>query len=231
MGTISSCATCNMAPMASTNKANDDELKPFRCFLMNKYGNDFNKAFEELTVGKSGVSQTQFLRLAERAGYTGDAAAVFATLDADGSGKISAEEFMALQSNAESNAAMAFKQFKDFMTHRYKSPMLAFAAINSKSLDKVSKQDFITKLKGMHFRADPDAVFSCLDSDNDGFVSIDDFRSALKEPCKEEGITPLKRPIFGDLNTGPKEKKRASGSRDSSKEKKGETLTEAAMGA
>lgn len=88
---------CCVLVVSNASKRPVDELQSFRDFLFEDYGNDFDKAFQDLSFGKAYLTKTQFARLAKRVGYAGNVEALFELLDADGSGKICAIEFRAMQ--------------------------------------------------------------------------------------------------------------------------------------
>lgn len=94
------CTTCD-ADEAS-------ELKRFQIFLTSQYGDDFNRAFREALVssGKPYLTQSQFLQLAKKAEYSGDAQKVFVMLQNAG-GNITAEKFNSLRIPQTSSASVS----------------------------------------------------------------------------------------------------------------------------
>jgi len=89
----------------------------------------------------------------------------------------------------DSNPAIILKHFKDFMQNRFKTPKLAFAALVGEfsQLEKVPREEFVASLKRLNFKWDADSVFTSLDADNDGFVTVEDFKRVLKDvPVKRE---------------------------------------------
>jgi len=73
------------------------QLKSFKDFLVNEYGDDFQVSFSKLSGGKTQLTKPQFIRQSQLAGFSGNVDLVFEKLDRVGSGMISAEEFHALR--------------------------------------------------------------------------------------------------------------------------------------
>lgn len=73
------------------------QLKSFKDFLVNEYGDDFQGSFAKLSGGKTQLTKPQFIRQSQVAGFSGNVDLVFERLDRVGSGMISAEEFQALR--------------------------------------------------------------------------------------------------------------------------------------
>lgn len=212
-----------------------EDIRDMRAFLKSKYTTPLN-AWKELFFeepARSVVKKDDFLWRLSEVGYMGNAERLFNALD-DGSGTITYEtlraklnvsggkasigsvvqELMRAKKNtgtavsdgkvtAEGKAAM--KQFRAFLKTKFKSSTESWGAL-SMGDGKVHRANFIRRCKEMGFVGDLELIFEVMDSEDDGFITVDCFKGALagQNESKEDAGQPERRGKAKEKRSGSK---------------------------
>eukprot|EP00930_Biecheleria_cincta_P013960 TRINITY_DN12203_c0_g1_i1.p1 TRINITY_DN12203_c0_g1~~TRINITY_DN12203_c0_g1_i1.p1 ORF type:complete len:194 (+),score=30.54 TRINITY_DN12203_c0_g1_i1:44-625(+) len=185
MGARCSCDSLTDARKQLSPQEEVDTFKKFyKDVMLQQLRKEGKKDNLEHTFGLLGgendsvVTREEMIRYLKRHKYSGNGNTLFDLIDLDNEGRISKEEFASL-TKVDFLKHGPIRMFKSWLHQAYTSSDEAWKAIDVDHDHFITPAELEKVLRDIGYPGDAHVVFFCLDEDQDGFVTLSEFKHLM----------------------------------------------------